>query len=348
MPTLFLFPAAKGAIGVIAIQKDKVRYRTAHRDSGSGMQGIVNKDGSVTASKVPNHSNIKFFAIGEELTFAPLLDGLKKGDRIGKVSVQSTTSHVNVDSYNVVGWIPGTDPILKNEFVVHSAHLDHIGIRAKVKGDSIYNGAHDNASGVACALEIAKLYKQAKLKRSILIALVTAEEMGTLGSAYFAANPPVEKKNLVADVNTDMPTLLAPLLSIEPLGAWNSSLLNEVTRAAAYLNLEVQRDHIPDQFRFTRSDQYSFVREGIPAVHVKPGLKSDDLTVDLKKKIDDWTKEHYHQPSDEYREDFFNWDAAITYVKLNFLIGYQVANTPQRPAWNKGDFFGETFGAGKR
>ena len=92
------------------------------------------------------------------------------------------------------------------------------------------------------------------------------------------------------------------------------------------------------------SYQYSFVRAGIPAVHVKPGLKKNDPTLDLKKKIDEWTKENYHMPSDEYREDAFDWDAAITYVRLNFLIGYQIANTPQRPTWNKGDFFGETFG----
>ena len=347
MPTRAELAASKGAIGVIAIEKVKTRYNMAHEGSAKGIQGTVNKNGSVSASRVPNHQNIKFYAAGTEAAFTPLFENLKKGDLLGTVSVKSVSKHIDVNSYNVVGWIPGNDAKLKNEFIVHSAHLDHLGIRTKIKGDSIYNGAHDNASGVACALEIAKLYKKAKLKRSILIALVTAEEMGVLGSAYFAENPPVDKTKIVADINTDMPTLLAPVLSIEPLGAWNSSLIHEVSGAAAYLSLEIMKDHVPDQFRFARSDQYSFVRAGIPAIHIKPGLKTSDPTFDLKKKIDDWTKENYHKPSDEYREDAFDWDAAITYVRLNFLIGYQIANAKKRPAWNRGDFFGETFGMAK-
>jgi Zn-dependent M28 family amino/carboxypeptidase len=339
--------ASKGAIGAISVITTAAAYRTARDGSAKGVQGIVNKNGRVTSRSVPVSSNMQFYVAGSVAYFRPIIEKLKKGDVVGKVSVKSFTTYTEITSYNVVGWIPGTDPELKNEFVVHSAHLDHLGIRAKIKGDSIYNGAHDNASGVACALEIAKLYKKAKLKRSVLIALVTAEEMGLLGSSYFAANPPVDKSKIVADINTDMPTLLTPMLSIEPLGAWHSSLMTEVTRAASRLNLEIMKDHVPEQVRFTRSDQYSFIREGIPALHIKPGIKSVDPAVDIKKKIDDWTRDNYHKPSDEYREDAFNWDAAITYVKLNFLIGYQIANTSQRPAWNKGDFFGEMFGGSR-
>ena len=171
--------------------------------------------------------------------------------------------------------------------------------------------------------------------------------MGLLGSAYFASNPPVPKSSIVADINTDMPTLIAPMLSIEPLGAKHSSLMKEVTKAAKFLQLLIMDDHIPDQVRFVRSDQYSFIKEGIPALHIKYGLKTNDPSIDLKKKIDEWTKEHYHKPSDEFRESEFNFDGAVTYVKLNFLIGYQVANAKKRPTWNKGDFFGKTFGGGK-
>ncbi len=335
--------ARKGAVGAIVIISNETQNKTAV-DGVKGVRGIINTNGSVWASRVPVNPNLKFYAVGTPAYFNPVIEKLKRGDEVGSVSVKSATTYSDLVSYNVVGMIAGTDPQLKNEFVVHSAHLDHIGISTKIKGDSIYNGAHDNASGVACALEIAKLYKNAKLKRSVLIALVTAEEMGLLGSAYFASNPPVDKKNIVANINTDMPTLLAPLLSIEPLGAKHSTLINEVTNAAGYLNLEVREDHVPEQVRFTRSDQYSFIREGIPALHIKYGLKTDNSSIDLKKKIDDWTKEHYHKPSDEYREDAFDFDAAVTYVQLNFLIGYQVANATKRPEWNKGDFFGETFG----
>jgi Peptidase family M28 len=336
--------AAKlGAVGVIAVITSDQGYK-AWVDGVKGVRGIVNKDGTVSSGRVPTNRGLKFFAVGSNTFFKPIIEKLKKGDVVGTVKIKSSTTYSEIISYNVVGWIPGTDEKLKNEYVVHTAHLDHLGISTKIKGDSIYNGAHDNASGVSCALEIAKLYKSVKVKRSVIIAIVTAEEMGLLGSAFFASNPPVPKSQIVADINTDMPTLIAPMLSIEPLGAKHSSLMMPVTKAAKFLNLEIQEDHIPDQVRFVRSDQYSFIKEGIPALHIKYGLKTNDPTIDLKKKIDEWTKEHYHKPSDEFREEAFNFDGAITYVKLNFLIGYQVANAKKRPTWNKGDFFGKTFG----
>lgn len=335
--------AARGAIGAIALVGEPA-FKQASDGAYKGSRGIVNKTGRVSARSVATHSNLKFYAVGNLTSFGAILKNIKPGEMVARVKANAATRYTDLVSYNIIGWIEGSDAKLKEEFVVHTAHLDHIGKGAPVKGDSIYNGAHDNASGVACVLEIAKLYKKSKLKRSVLIALVTAEEMGLLGSSYLAANPPIDKKKIVANINTDMPTLIAPLLSIEPLGAKHSSLMKEVTRAAQYLNLEVQEDHIPDQVRFVRSDQYSFIREGIPALAIKYGLKTNDPSLDLKKLIDDWTKEHYHKPSDEYREESFNFDAAITYVKLNYLIGYMVANTKARPVWNTGDFFGETFG----
>jgi Zn-dependent M28 family amino/carboxypeptidase len=138
--------------------------------------------------------------------------------------------------------------------VVHSAHLDHVGIGRVVNGDSIYNGAHDNASGVSSLLEIARVYRSsgAKPKRSILIVMVTGEEMGLLGSSYFAANPTVSKASIVADVNTDMPTVIAPLLSVVPLGAEHSSLMKNVKFAAGYLGLDVENDPEPTENRFVR------------------------------------------------------------------------------------------------
>lgn len=335
--------ANRGAVGAIAVANESA-FKQAFDGSYKGSRGIVNKSGIVSARSVAAHSSLKFYVVAHARYFGQILDKLKRGVSLGQVRVQSATSYVDVVSYNVIGWVEGSDPKLKNEFVVHTAHLDHVGQGVPVKGDSIYNGAHDNASGVACALEIAKLYKKAKPARSVLIALVTAEEMGLLGSSFLAANPPVDKNNIVANVNTDMPTLIAPLLSIEPLGARHSTLMNEVSQAAAYLNLEIQEDHIPDQVRFVRSDQYSFIREGIPALHIKYGLKTNDPTINLRKVIDDWTAAHYHKPSDEYSDAAFNFDAAVTYVRLNFLIGYLVAGNTSRPSWNKGDFFGDTFG----
>lgn len=251
------------------------------------------------------------------------------------------TSHTDFESYNVVGLIPGSDKTLKNEYVVHSAHLDHVGIGRAVNGDSIYNGAHDNASGVASLLEIARIYKTsgAKPKRSVLIVMVTAEEMGLIGSSYFAANPTVPKASIVADVNTDMPTVIAPLLSVVPLGAEHSSIMNNVKFAASYLKLDVEKDPEPEQNRFVRSDQYSFVMNGIPALHIKYGNKTNIPGFDLDAFVKQWRAKYYHQSADGL-DGIFNFTAAKTYVQLNFLISYSIAQTTERPKWNPGDLFG--------
>ena len=256
------------------------------------------------------------------------------------LSVSYSTIHNDIESYNVIGLIPGADKILKNEYVVHSAHLDHVGIGRAVDGDSIYNGAHDNASGVASLLEIARVYKSsgAKPKRSILIVMVTAEEMGLLGSSYFAANPTVPKASIVADVNTDMPTVIAPLLSVVPLGAEHSSLMNNVKFAADFLGLEVEKDPEPNENRFVRSDQYSFVMNGIPALHIKYGTKTNIPGFDLVAFVKQWRAKYYHQAADGMN-GIFNFAAAKTYVQLNFLISYSIAQTTVRPTWNEGDLF---------
>ena len=251
------------------------------------------------------------------------------------------TTHTDFESYNVVGFIPGSDKVLKNEYVVHSAHLDHVGIGRVVNGDSIYNGAHDNASGVASLLEIARIYKSsgAKPKRSILIVMVTGEEMGLIGSSYFAANPTVPKSSIVADVNTDMPTVIAPLLSVVPLGAEHSSIMNNVQFAANHLGLDVEKDPEPTENRFVRSDQYSFVMNGIPALHIKYGNKTNIPGFDMVAFVKQWRAKYYHQSADGL-DGIFNFTAAKTYVQLNFLISYSIAQTTQRPTWNTGDLFG--------
>jgi len=264
----------------------------------------------------------------------------------GTLAASWASAYQDFDSYNVVGKIPGSDARLRDEYVVHSAHLDHLGVGAPVQGDSIYNGAHDNASGVASVLEIARLYSHLKQKpkRSILLVLQTGEELGLLGSAYFAARPTVPKTSLVADVNTDMPTIIAPLLSVVPLGAQHSSLARPVADAARYLNLTVEEDPEPDQNRFIRSDQYSFVAQGIPALHIKYGNRTPDGKNNLAEQVQKWRAVTYHKPQDD-SNGTFDFTAGRKYVQLNFLIGYLVAQDPQRPTWNLGDFFGQRFGS---
>ncbi|MCU0367605.1 MAG: M28 family peptidase [Cyclobacteriaceae bacterium] len=252
-----------------------------------------------------------------------------------------TSAFNDIESYNVIGKITGSDNKLKDEYVVHTAHLDHVGIGRPIKGDSIYNGAHDNASGVASLLEISRIYKNAtKPLRSVLIVMVTAEEMGLLGSAYFAGNPTVPKSQIVANVNTDMPTLIAPLLSVAPLGAEHSSLVKNVDFACQQLGIVRQEDPMPEEVRFIRSDQYSFVQQGIPALHVKYGTLTKDNSFDLVEFTKKWRDENYHRPSDEITNNF-DFEAGRKYVQLNFLISYSVAQTKARPTWNAGDFFGQ-------
>ncbi|MCU0395712.1 MAG: M28 family peptidase, partial [Chitinophagaceae bacterium] len=346
--------AAKGAVGVVLINpaaRPAVNPQAAIQGTvaldpgktqayGRGFTGnlpvLVNGTGALL--------NRLFMASGRNLP--EVLAAIRKRQPSSfalpyTLSVSYKTSHTDFESYNVVGLIPGSDPKLKEEYVVHTAHLDHVGVGRVVNGDSIYNGAHDNASGVASLLEIARIYKTsgAKQRRSVLIVMVTAEEMGLLGSSYFAANPTVPKNSIVANVNTDMPTVIAPLLSIVPLGAEHSSLMGHVQFAAGHLGLSIEQDPEPSENRFVRSDQYSFVMNGIPALHVKYGNKSDIPGFDMVAYVKQWRAKYYHQSADGM-DGIFNFTAAKKYVQLNFLISYSVAQTTQRPVWNAGDLFG--------
>jgi len=170
----------------------------------------------------------------------------------------------------------------------------------------------------------------------MLFLMCTAEEMGLLGSAYFANNPTVPKKDIVVDVNTDMPTFLAQLESIAPLGAEHSTLEDITKKAAKLLNLSIESDPEPTEGRFVRSDQYSFVKAGIPALHVKFGHinSNKNLAEDVKK----WRAAHYHKPSDQI-ENGFVWSASRKYAQVNFLISYMAAQYKKRVSWKKDDFF---------
>lgn len=351
------------AVGVLVVSPNpKAQLPSVKR----GVYSVLDGKGKVAASRsylpgvglrvvgaatVATLQNLLLTAQSDTGRVLPALRGGKPASlplrTVAKVDFGST--YKDLDSYNVVGQLPGSDKVLSKEYVVHSAHLDHLGVGAAVKGDSIYNGAHDNASGVASVLEIARLYAQLKQrpKRSVLFVLQTGEELGLLGSAYFAANPTVPKAKIVADVNTDMPTIIAPLLSAVPLGAQHSSLMQPVQRAAKYLDIAVENDPEPEQNRFIRSDQYSFVMQGIPALHIKYGNKTADGKNNLSELVQKWRAETYHKPQDDLN-GLFDFDAGVKYVQLNFLIGYQIANDPQRPTWNQGDFFGSRFGAGRR
>ncbi|GAC1592794.1 MAG: M20/M25/M40 family metallo-hydrolase [Hymenobacter sp.] len=331
-------------------------------DLKRGTYSVLGADGHVSASRsFATGSRQQLYAAMSAATLARLLQTaaldtaqVLAAIRSGKptsaalkasVSASAQSIYQDIESFNVVGRVTGSDAKLKEEYVVHSAHLDHVGIGVPVKGDSIYNGAHDNASGTACVLEIAKIYARLKEKpkRSMLFVFVTGEELGLLGSAAFAAHPTVPKARLVADINMDMPTIIAPLLSVVALGGQHSTLLEPVTRATAYLGIALEQDPEPEQNRFIRSDQYSFVTQGIPALHLKYGNKTADGRNNLSELVKEWRAVTYHKPQDDINGRF-DFEAGKQYVKLCFLISYQVAQNPVRPAWNKGDFFGQRYG----
>lgn len=340
---------SKGAIGMIVVYDRPIappqpvlqNALNPEKTEAYGSGYIGNVDVFMTAT----NNFLSAILLSSGKSYARVMAALKPGTpqsfEIGKkLSIRYKSRHTDIETSNVIGMIPGSDPVLKQEYVIHTAHLDHIGIGNPVDGDSIYNGAHDNASGVASLLEIAKLYKKTgvKPKRSILITMVSAEESGLLGSAYFATHPSIPKSAIVANVNTDMPTFIAPMLSVVPLGATHSSLLKNVQYAAKVLNLDIQADPEPEQSFFTRSDQYSFVREHIPAVHCKNGRKTDIPGFDLDAYIKSWRAKYYHQPADQI-DGLFRFSAAKTYIQLNFLISYSIAMEKQRPAWNKNAYF---------
>jgi Zn-dependent M28 family amino/carboxypeptidase len=227
---------------------------------------------------------------------------------------------------------------------VFSAHSDHIGYAKTVKKDKINNGAMDNASGTAVLIEMARMFSQMQQapKRSILFIAVTGEEKGLLGSDYYAQNPSVPEGSMVANVNLDMPILTYEFSDVIAFGASHSDLKLSVAIAAEKIGLTLSPDPWPEQALFTRSDHYSFVKQGVPSVFIVPGLKSADPLIDGSKQFGKFLQTNYHKPGDDFSQAF-NWKAATTFTELNYYIGLTLAEQSTRPSWNKGDFFGETF-----
>jgi Zn-dependent M28 family amino/carboxypeptidase len=249
-------------------------------------------------------------------------------------------------SPNVVAKLEGSDPVLKNEYLVYTAHLDHLGIGEPVNGDKIYNGALDNASGCATMLEVARAFSDMnpRPKRSILFVAVTGEEVGLLGSDYFAHYPTVSKGEIVADVNLDEDLMLWPLRDIIAFGAEHSSLEGVVKRAAKRLELTVSPDPAPEETTFIRSDQYSFVKQGIPAIFPVAGLKSSDPAIDPAAIFKKWEQTKYHEPQDDMQQPGLDFDQAVKYAQFVFLCGWLVTQDEAPPEWNPKDFFGEHYG----
>jgi Zn-dependent M28 family amino/carboxypeptidase len=242
---------------------------------------------------------------------------------------------------NVLGLLPGSDPKLKDEVVVYSAHHDHLGIGdPDDTGDKIYNGAVDNSAGCAQLLAIAKAFMASpeRPKRSVLFAFVAAEEQGLLGSAYYATHPTFPPGRIAANINYDGGSFFGRTRDLTFIGLGKSSLDRVVQALAAEQGRTVKGDQQPDRGFFYRSDQFNFAKVGVPAIYLDEGTEHRDKPEVAKKKKEDWDAKSYHQPSDEIDPDW-SYDGVIEDARLGFLAGVAIAEDPQLPAWNPGDEF---------
>jgi hypothetical protein len=348
---------AAGAVGLITIPEPRPSQGAAQRGGGGGFgagfgagrpieqladPALNPLQGARVNATIPIDSAGALFA-GSPHTLDELQGIAKDGQPLPSfplaVSIRATTTTQVVTTYqapNVVGLLEGRDPKLKQEYLLLSAHLDHLGVGRPVDGDSIYNGAMDNASGIASLIETAKaLAKGARPKRSIIFLAFTGEEEGELGSQFYAHYPTVPRSQIIADLNMDMYLPLFPLHFLEVQGLGESTLGNDA-RAAAQLNdIEVQFDKQPDENRFIRSDQASFVKYGIPALAFKFGWLPDTPE---QKTFNDWIRNRYHRPSDDLNQPI-DREAAVHFDRVLLTLVTRVANAPTKPAWYPESFF---------
>jgi Zn-dependent M28 family amino/carboxypeptidase len=355
--------AARGAVGMLTLRRPeaeqlfpwaKVRSSSRHLsmralDAAGVPEGIV---GEIRATALLADDAAKALFEGARRGFAEAVKELDEGhgkpfELPVRAEVRTASRFAPLESANVVARLPGSDPRLRDEHVVLSAHLDHLGVGEAVDGDSIYNGAYDNASGVAALLEAARVLAAARPRprRSLLFLAVTGEERGLLGSEHFADHPTIAGK-LVADVNLDCLLMLYPPRDVVAYGAEHSSLGRVVQRAASLVGLTLSPDPWPEQRLFVRSDQYSFVRHGVPSVFIVPGFTSADPKRDGAAIMREWLKSVYHTPKDDATQPM-DLEGGARLVRANVATAWLLADEEARPAWNRGDFFGQAFGSAR-
>jgi Zn-dependent M28 family amino/carboxypeptidase len=262
-----------------------------------------------------------------------------------EIELAQRSRHERRTSPNVVGVLRGSDPKLAAEHVVVLGHLDHEGIGHEVNGDKLYNGAMDNAAGIAGVLETARALAKSPTppRRSVLFLAVTAEEKGLLGAEYFARNPTVTAGSLVAAVNIDMPILTYDFTDVIAFGATHSSLQRVVEGAAKQAGLTLTPDPMPAEALFTRSDHYRFVQQGVPSIFLSTGWNTAAGKGEGGKAFTAFLATNYHRPSDDLNQPI-NYEAGAKFARVNYLIASAIANADARPTWNTGDFFGGLFG----
>jgi Zn-dependent M28 family amino/carboxypeptidase len=337
-----------GVIGVISIQNPRgqdipwdrsklARFRPTMGLADATLSGASGQQLAVTF----NSARAEKLFTGSGHTFAEIMALADAGKPLPRFALPaSVRANVKFESktlasHNVIGMLPGTDATLKNEYVVLSAHLDHVGTGQPINGDGIYNGAMDNASGIATLIETALVLGKTPLRRSVIFAAVTAEENGLLGSKYFAARPTVPANSLVANVNIDMFLPLFPLRSLIVQGMEESNLADDLQAVGKELGLQILSDPEPERNAFTRSDQYSFIQRGIPSASLKVGFTKGSPEHDIIKR---WRTERYHAPSDDLQQPV-DFQAAADFNRAYLRMVQIVADRKTRPQWNQDSFF---------
>jgi len=288
------------------------------------------------------------FFDGCKVNLAQALDAAENGRPKGfalkaKVTAHAETSARRYTSPEVIGIIEGSDPKLKDQYVVLMGHLDHLGMKPEgAKGDRVYHGALDNAAGSATLLEVARAFATdpVKPRRSVLIVSNTGEEKGLLGADYFAHYPTVPAGRIVSGVDLDMPMLLYDFTDVIAFGAQHSTLSAAVVTAGAMMDIKLSPDPQPSSASFVRSDHYPLVKQGVPAVKLGTGRANGGAEA--------WSKylsTNYHQTSDDLHQPIV-WESGAKFARLNYLISRELANSDQAPQWYAGDYFGDLFAPG--
>jgi Zn-dependent M28 family amino/carboxypeptidase len=341
---------AAGAIGIVSLMNpavmdipwSRIALNRAHPTMDLDYAEFNETEGEKLAVTINPASAEKLFA-GSGHTFEEIAALGKERKPLPhfplavSLAAKTKVEIAQVESANLVAKFPGTDPVLKDEYVVLSAHLDHIGIGEPINGDRIYNGAMDNGSGSALVLDMADSFKKhpETLRRSLLLVLVTGEEKGLLGSKYFAAHPTVPTKSIVADVNVDMFLPIVPLKILTVLGLDESDLGDRTREIAQSFGVKVQPDPEPLRNVFIRSDQYNFIRNGIPSVMIDVGAEPGSPEQKIFK---DWLTQRYHAPSDDVNQPV-DLAAAAKYEEIIRALLLNVANQDLRPRWKPDSFF---------
>ncbi len=344
------FLKAAGVVGIATIANPKSMDIPWARSTLARFRPVIsladpslNETRGLSFSLAINPERADKFLAGSGHTFAEILDAadhhkpLPHFPLAARIRAHVAFEPSTTDSRNIAGIYEGSDPKLKSEFVVMTAHLDHLGVGRPIDGDAIYNGAMDDASGVASMLDVVNMLheQKPKLKRSVLFVAVTGEESGLLGSRYFSTHPTVKATDIVADINVDMFLPLHALKYLEVQGVQESTLGNDIRAVAQANGIEVQTDKEPERNLFIRSDQYSFIRRGVPALAFKFGYVPGSPEEKLHK---DWLKNRYHAPSDDLNQPVDKAAAGKFNVVILQLIE-RVANDAERPRWNDGSFF---------